>query len=248
MRRFPKVSKKVLILFCTVIIIVIATIIILAYRDSNNTILYDASEVEYLKVEYSLPLRATEYCSRTFVVKEQDNIADIINSINEQDTEKIEYYMLNNPETIGSSKVSIYMKDGTMQKCMWEIVGEDSLDPYLGMKDFFNRKEIIYQVSAILNLDSKVVSSAGVYYYSKLSHRDKEVFVTLTDSKSLDLLIELAHKDFLENPTKSLGDTFCGICFYNQAGEIVAEQNITRDSVYYDDFVKVIPEMKEYLK
>ena len=248
MRRFPKLSKKVLILSGIVIIIVIATIVIVVYRDSNNTVLYDASEVEYLEVESSLPVPATEFCSNTYVVKEPDNIADIIKSINEQDNEKIEYYKFNDPLAICSSKVSIYMKNGTMKECIWKYVGGDSLDPYLGMQTFFNRKEIIYQVSAILNLDRKDVSRAEVYYFSHLVDEDRVVLETFADSESLDLLIELTQKDYLENPTKLLGDTFCGIYFYNKDGEIVAEENFTRDSAYYDDFVTKIPEIKEYLK
>ncbi len=105
---------------------------------------------------------------------------------------------------------------------------------------------MVYQVSAILNLDKKDVSRVEVYYCTKEFGGERTVFETLTDSKSLDLLIELAQKDFLEDPTKFLGEKFCGIYFYNKAREIVADQEITSDSSYYDDFVKEVPKIKEY--
>lgn len=246
MGRFSKISKRGLIISGTSIVILIAIILFLVYRNTNKTISYDASEVDHMEVEFMTGACVTEFCSTKFVVREQDNIADIIDSINHPDNRKIAFYKKLDGDGVGYSKVTVYMKDGTRNECMWITAGVEDGDPYYGMQDFLYREEIIVQISTLLHIESNDVARAEVYYY-KQEEGERNTIETISDKKRVEMLLKLTQKDYLETSAKTLGDTYCGIDFYSKDGELISGQTFTRDSMYYDAFVKEIPETKKYL-
>ncbi len=238
---YKKMNKKVSTLL---IIAIVLIFVLLVYRKLNIRGLgININDVKSIKVTFDGAYEGAYYSSNPkFTVSDQENIKYIFNTIEASEKDGglyKKYDML----PMGYN-FTILLKNGNVKEYI--LHGRD-VPTRNHMGKVLSSKEVVQQIRTAFTIDKSKINKV-VYYYWENSKDKTSICEEVKDSVMIDKILEIAKKDVLKDPQKSMENTKSGFEFTDSNDMQLLVVNLRTDMDGYEELVKMLPKIAEHVK